>query len=265
MDMKNTSVVSTVFATHFRVVSALISREMVTRFGNNPGGYLWALLDPIANITFLTLIFSAIARNPPLGTSFPMFFATGFIAFHYYRSIENYVSAGIKSNKTLLSYPNVAPVDVIIARYVLQLATTTAIALVVLGFLMQVIRNPPVINFFPLVEAAFLASIMALGIAMANNVLFIKYRIYERLYAVVNRPLYLISGIFFLPDAIPHPFRELLLINPGIHVVMLFRQGFYPEYRAIGLDLPYVYTWVIVVFFSGMLIFRTNAATMRSN
>ena len=263
--MKSAGAARSVFATHFRVVSAMISREMVTRFGNNPGGYVWALLDPIANIAFLTLIFSTIARNPPLGTSFPLFFATGFIAFHYYRSIESFVSAGIKSNKTLLSYPNVAPADVIIARYVLQLATTTAIAVVVLGFVMQFIRNPPVLNFAPIIEAAFAASIMGLGISLANNVLFIKYRIYERLYAVVNRPLYLISGIFFLPDAVPHPFRELLLINPGIHIVMLFRQGFYPEYRAIGLNMPYLYAWVCILFFAGMAIFRANAAAMRSN
>jgi capsular polysaccharide transport system permease protein len=263
MDGKNTNVVRGVFVTHLRVVSAMISREMVTRFGNNPGGYVWALLDPIANIAFLTLIFSAVAHNPALGTSFAMFFATGFIAFSYYRQMENYVSAAIKSNKTLLSYPNVAPIDVIVARYVLQLVTTTAIAFVVLGVLLQTVRTPNTLNFLPIVEAVFAASILALGAGLANNVLFAKYTVYERLYAVFNRPLYLISGIFFLPDAIPHPFREIILLNPLIHIVMLFRQGFYPEYRAVGLDLGYLYGWVAVVFFAGMLIFRANAAVLR--
>lgn len=263
--MKDSSATGNVFVTHFRVVSAMISREMVTRFGNNPGGYVWALLDPIGNIAFLTLIFSAIARNPPLGTSFALFFATGYIAFSYYRQMESFVSAAIKSNKALLSYPNVAPIDAIVARYILQLVTTTAIAFVVLGFLLQIMRAPVAFDFASIVEAAFAASILGVGAGMTNNVMFAKYPVYERIYAVVNRPLYLISGVFFLPDSLPHPFRELVLINPVIHIVMLFRQGFYPEYRAIGLDLGYLYGWIGIVFFTGMVIFRANAAPLRSN
>lgn len=45
------------FVTHTRIVSALLIREMSTRFGNKPGGYIWALL---------LFIFQAIAHVPPL-------------------------------------------------------------------------------------------------------------------------------------------------------------------------------------------------------
>ncbi|MBC7312962.1 MAG: ABC transporter permease, partial [Rhizobium sp.] len=38
------------FVTHMRIVSALLIREMSTRFGNKPGGYIWALLDPVAHV-----------------------------------------------------------------------------------------------------------------------------------------------------------------------------------------------------------------------
>jgi capsular polysaccharide transport system permease protein len=263
MNLKALKLEQNLLIVHLRVVGAMLAREMITRFGNKPGGYIWALLDPIAHIGFMTLIFSAIARSPALGTSFPLFFATGFIAFQFYRAIETYVSASTKSNRALLSYPNVAPIDSIVARYFLQLGTTTAVAMVVLSFIIYTMRTPPNIHWPPIVEAAFAASILGLGSALANDVLFSKYPIYEKIFTVVTRPLYLVSGVFFLPDGVPHPFREILLYNPLIHVVMLFRQGFYPEYRAPEMDLGYLYTWVAVVFSGGMIIFRSNSASLR--
>ena len=31
----------------FRTISALIMREMQTTYGRSPGGYLWAVLEPV--------------------------------------------------------------------------------------------------------------------------------------------------------------------------------------------------------------------------
>lgn len=45
------------------MIFALLIREMATRFGSKPGGYLWAFLDPAAHILLMTAIFSAIARK----------------------------------------------------------------------------------------------------------------------------------------------------------------------------------------------------------
>ena len=251
------------YVTHLRVVAAMLAREMATRFGNKPGGYLWALLDPVANITIMTLVFSALAHMPALGTSFPLFYATGFLAFQFYNAVETYVASATNANKTLFSYPNVAPFDAVVARYLLQMGTTTMVACIVLGFVIYTTRVPPNLHWPPIIEAAFAASMLAFGAALANNVLFSKYPIYEKIFVLVTRPLYLISGVFFLPDSIPHPFHEILLLNPLVHVLMLFRTGFYPEYRAESMDMGYLYGWVLVVFFLGMVIFRANAATLR--
>lgn len=70
--------------------------------------------------------------------------------------------------------------------------------------------------------------------------------------------------MFFLPDEMPHPYRDILLTNPVCHVIMLFRTGFYPEYRAIGLDLPYLTTFSALVFFGGMIVFTLSRKTLRN-
>lgn len=250
--------------THFRVVGALLAREMSTRFGSKPGGYIWALVDPAAHIFLMTIIFRAIARLPALGTSFALFFATGYIAFQFYQAMSSYLNSAVRANKALLGYPNVAPIDTVIARFVLQIFTTSLVAFIVLGTIIATMRAEISINWPVILEAAAMACVFGLGVAMVNCVLFLKYPLYEQVFNIVNRPLFLISGVFFLPDTIPAPYRDLVFVNPLVHIIMGFRKGFYPEYRATGLDMSYLYEISFLTLFGGMLVFTFCRKTLRN-
>lgn len=249
---------------HARIVSALLIREMSTRFGSKPGGYIWALLDPAAHVILLTLLFQVIARTPALGTSFPLFFATGYIAFNFYSSTVNFISSAVKGNKALLSYPNVAPVDTVTARYILQFGTMAVVGFIIIGSILLTLHTTPVLDWSAILEAAIAASLLGLGVGMGNAVLFARAPLYEKVYGIVTKPLMLMSGVFFLPDHIPHPFREFLLLNPIIHVVILFRTGFYPEYRGDALNTEYLYGFILCVLFLGMLLFTRSSRVLRN-
>ena len=115
---------------HLRIVSAFIIREIATRYGRSPGGYIWALLEPLAFIAMMSMLMSAFGRLPSMGDSFPLFYATGFLAFNMYKSMEAYLASSISANKPLMSYPNVAPIDSVIARFILQGATSIVVTCV---------------------------------------------------------------------------------------------------------------------------------------
>ncbi len=249
--------------THIRVVAALVVRETSTRFGTKPGGYVWAFLDPASHIAFLSLIFMAIAHTPALGTSFPLFFATGYIGYQFYQATVGYLNNAVSGNRSLLSYPNVAPIDTVLARYILQVGTTAVVAFSVFAAISLTLRKPLTIEWPYIIEAAFAASLLALGTALANNVLFPKYPLYEKLYEILTRPLFLVSGIFYLPDSLPHPAREIIMLNPIAHVVMMFRKGFYPEYRALGYDAFYLYSVAFTLLLGGLFIFTTSRGVLR--
>jgi capsular polysaccharide transport system permease protein len=245
------------------VVAALVIREMSTRFGSKPGGYVWALLDPAAHIAFLSVIFLAISHAPALGTSYPLFFATGYIGFQFYQAMAGYLNSAVNANRALLSYPNVAPIDTIFARYILQLGTTALVGFCVFIPISMTMRTELNIQWPYIIEAAFAASVLALGVGFLNNVLFPRFPLYEKFYDIVTRPMFLISGVFYLPDSLPHPVREVVLINPLVHVIMLFRKGFYPEYRAIGFDGQYLYTIAFSVLFAGLALFTCSRGVLR--
>ena len=250
---------------HTRIVSALVIREMATRFGNKPGGYAWAFLEPAGYVLMMTVVFQAITHTPALGDSFPLFFASGYIGFYFYHATLGYLGGALNGNKALLNYPNVAPVDTVVARFILQMFTNGFVAAAVFILIIHFeMRTTPNINWAPLLEAGTLGGLLALGVGMSNTVLFLKFPFYESVYGIISRPLMLISGVFFVPDNLPHPYSDFVLINPVAHVIILFRTGFYPEYRATGLDLGYLYAFVLASLFSGTLLFSLAAKSLRN-
>ncbi len=250
--------------THIRVVAALLVREMSTRFGSKPGGYVWAIIDPVAHIAFLSLIFMAITHNPALGESFPLFFATGYLAFQFYQATAGYLNGAVKANRTLLSYPNVAPIDTIVSRYILQVGTTSVVTFCVLGIILLMVNQPVYFNWPAIIEAAFAATLLGLGVDIFNNIATLRFPLYEQLFGMINRPLFMISGVFFLPDALPAPIRDIVLYNPLVHVVMLFRKGFYQEYRALEMDMFYLYSCASTVMFIGLMLSTSSVSVLRS-
>jgi capsular polysaccharide transport system permease protein len=241
------------FRRQLAIISALIIREMTTRYGNKFGGYLWAILDPVLTIAIMTAIFSAIARVPPLGRSFVLFFATGYFSFYVYRSMQEQVSKAVSSNRALLAYPIVQPYDAIVSRTILQIATLFVVSIILFGTIATFTAFPS-LNLIPILTSASIAIVLGVGVGAANIVWFHLSSTYNQVWNVINRPAFMVSGVFFLPENIPSPYREILMWNPMIHVVGLFRQGFYPNYRAAYIDMQYIVGLAIFSLIFGFIL-----------
>lgn len=243
---------------HIRVTAALIIRETASRYGNKPGGYVWAILDPLAHVAMMTFLFKAIARTPALGTDFALFFASGYLPFSGYQGMSAFISGAVRANKNLFSYPVVAPIDAVVSRYILQLLTSVLVTIVIFAICTSEPHHLNSINMGVLVASFTMATLLGLGIGMMNIPLFNDFPIYEKIFSLINRPLFMLSGVFFLPDAMPHGVYEFLMWNPLVHLVMWFRTGIYAEYSAAGLDLWYVSECTAVVVMIGLTLFTVS-------
>ncbi|WP_208179558.1 ABC transporter permease [Sinorhizobium medicae] len=250
---------------HLRVTAALIVREMSTRFGSKPGGYLWAIFDPVAHVAMMTVIFQAIARTPALGLSFPLFFASGYLPFAFYQRMSSFMAGTVKANKALFSYPIVSPLDAIVSRFILQLMTDTLVSILILVMILELSGVAQPMDIAGMIEAAGAAALLGLGMGTINIVMFARFPLYEQIFGIINRPLFMISGVFFLPDSLPHPFRDFILYNPLVHIIMWFRASIYPEYRAYGLDKGYVIEFALVCFVAGLALLTTSVREIRED
>ncbi|WP_151611065.1 ABC transporter permease [Sinorhizobium alkalisoli] len=250
---------------HVRVTGALMVREMSTRYGNKPGGYAWALIDPVAHVLLLTLIFQTISKVPALGSSFSLFFASGYLPYSFYQSMAAFTSGAIKANRNLLNYPVVSPFDAVVSRYFVQMLTSALVGCIVMA---TVILHDGVslhADLRGVVSAFFLATFLGFGMGLINSVLFARSPLYEQVYGVITRPLFMLSGVFFLTDSIPHPYRDMLLYNPIAQVIMAFRKSIYPEYRAFGLDMFYIVIVAVMLISVGLMLFTTSGRAIRED
>ncbi len=249
---------SSKLAIHLRVLRSLVKREVITRFARTSGGYFWAIVEPVAVISLLAAVFSLLVRTPPLGDSFILFFATGWLAFSFYRGVSDFGSASIGSNKALLNFPSVSPYDTVIARVYLEAVTLALSAIITFALIFVFLDIAPSMRFGYIFAGAGLAVAFGLGVALANAVLFIYYPSYQRIFAILNRPLFIISGVLFIPEALPAGAREWVLWNPLTHIISLFRKGFYPEYDAPYVDLVYVGAVTLLVLTIGLNLIHRN-------
>lgn len=237
-----------------RTIAALVLREMSTRYGRTPGGYLWAILEPLAAILFLSLGFSLVIRSPSLGTSFLLFYATGYLAFDLYQTISNTTARALNFSKPLLQFPAVTWVDAILARFVLNSLTGSLVAILLLAGTLVVIDSRTVLDLPPAVLAMALSMILGLGVGTLNCVLMGLYPLWEVAWSVITRPLFLASGVFFLYQDLPPVAQEILWYNPLMHITGLMRTGFYPTYTAAYVNVTYVLLTSLTLLALGLVL-----------
>ena len=239
-----------------RTVTALLLREMSTTYGRSALGYLWAILEPVGGIALMTVIFSYAFRAPPIGTSFPLFFASGILPFMAYTDVGSKVAVALRFSRALLFYPGVTYLDALIARFVMNAMTQVMIATMVLtGTILTF--NLKVILDLPAIALGFgMAFSLGLGIGTLNCYLLSVFPVWERVWAILNRPLFLISCIFFLFDTIPQPYRGWLWWNPIVHLIGQVRRGVYSTYDAAYVSPLYVFSISLVTFSTGLLLLR---------
>ena len=245
------------FAT-VRAVLALMLREMATTYGRSPGGYLWAVLEPVGGIAILTLIFSFGFNAPSLGTNFPIFYATGVLPFMMFNSVCNRVSTALLFSKSLLAYPAVTFVDALIARFIVNTVTQAMVAYVVFGGILLIYETRTLPDPVLIAQSLGLTAALALGVGTLNAYLIARFAVWQVVWSILTRPLFLVSGIFFLFNAMPHPMRDVVWYNPLIHVVGIMRAGFYPTYDAEYTSMAYVVLVSLVTFAAGLLLLRRS-------
>lgn len=239
-----------------RTVSALMMREMTTRFGRTPGGVIWVVLQPLATILVLGFAFSLIARTPALGTSYIFFKATGLLPFNAFKSISNMVGRAFSFSSALLVYPGVTWVDALLARLFLNALVSFLVTFLILGGIILFQDLSLIIDWGPVLLAMLLASFLGFGIGVLNCYLFERIAIWSNIWGIMTAPLMIVSGVIMLYEAMPTIAQQYLWYNPVLHIAGLMREGFYSTYQPTYVSIPYVLICALVPMALGLVLLR---------
>lgn len=240
-----------------RIVLALMLREMSATYGRNPGGYLWAVVQPVATILILVVAFSFVFRAPSLGTSFPLFYATAVLPIRLFQELSQVTGFSMIFNFPLMGYPRVTYVESYISRAILSILTQIMVSVIILVGIYVIEGDRPYIDFTPVLLAYGAAVFLALGVGMFNCYAVIAFPVWKTIWNILTRPLMLISGLFYLYEDLPQIGKDILWYNPLVHITGYNRTGFYSTYSPEYISMTYVFVFgLIPMFFGALLLYR---------
>lgn len=250
--MTNQSFLS-LLSLQLRVIGSLILRETRAAFGTSRIGYLWALIVPLMGIIVLVVIFSFGGRLPsPYGGSLALFLALGLLTLQFYTELASKLMTVFTANQALLTYPPIKAVDTLLARFVLISLTYLIInAIFVIALVWFNLADWPA-HPHHLMLAFLCTAGIGLGMGTLNAVISSMFNSWQHINQIINRPLFFISGIFYLPSALPSNVLNVLKWNPVMQLIEWMRTGYYPDYNSIVLDIEYICIIMIVLIFLGL-------------
>jgi ABC-type polysaccharide/polyol phosphate export permease/Flp pilus assembly protein TadD len=228
-------------AARWRVIHAVMLREMRTRFGRSRLGYLWAIVEPLTHLLTLGSVFALFNHSPPpVGDSLFLFYLTGLLPFLMFSHVTTEMMSALASNGSVLQLPVVKRTDIVLARGLLNLATEVAVGIV--AFSVAALLGEQGMPHDPLVavQAIMLLWLMGMGIGAMNVVVSEFLPSWETFYNSVLRLMYFASGIYYSPISMPDWARSVLVWNPVLQGIEFFRSGFYSQYHPHWLDVGYL-------------------------
>jgi capsular polysaccharide transport system permease protein len=242
--------------TQLQVIHALVLRESRTRYGAHQLGYIWALLEPLFWVITFFGIFYFTNRSIHYGMDVVSFITTGVIPYEMFRESLGRSQTAIQANTALLFYPQVRPLDLVIARVSLEFVTLVTVFIIIMGAHSLYLGELHIDNLLAVMSGLLLTSLLGAAVGLFFNALSVYTKLIDRIVPLLLRPLFFISGLFFTANELPEQARNLLLWNPVLHCVELVRDGWFTSYHAEHLNLPYVVLWILVFAYAGLVLER---------
>lgn len=243
-------------ASHPRTIMALVLREMASRYGRTPGGYIWAVIEPLGMIIFLSYGFSLLLRSPPLGGSFIVFYATGQLVYTLFLRTNTTTMTALRYSRSLLSYPAVSWIDAVLARLILNVLTELLVAYILLGSIILIFDHRSTLDFAAILTAFSLAILLGFGMGLINCVLISFFPVWRQTWKIITRPLFLASGVIWIYEELPRLAQDILWWNPLVHITGLSREGFFSTYDPQHVSVLFVMTPALIMIAMGLLLIR---------
>ncbi len=216
------------------VLFQLVGRDLKLKYKRMALGYLWSLLNPLLQLTVLSIVFSHIVRvDLP---HYPLFIFSGFLPWTFFHnSLTQSASSFLEAEpfiKKIYLPREIFPLSKTVVTFVDFLFALGALAILALILGYHFLGNA----LLGLPLALALLFFFTWGCGMAFSVLTVYFRDTPYLLSVGLQMLYFMTPIFYPLDSLPGRYRTLFSCNPVYTQVHLFQQMFYhgtfPSLRA---------------------------------
>lgn len=242
--------------TQVRVVTALMLRELTTRFGRENIGFLWVMVEPLL-FAGLIAIFWRVSKGPTdYGVDIVAFVVSGYVPMVMFRSVVNRAVSSFTANGSLMYHRQIKILDIILVRFLIELIghmmayLFIAVALITFGFF----PIPYDLGFLLLGWAYF--SLFSLSVALVVAPLSEMSEVIEKIVPVTNYMMVPFSGAFFLVGSLAPAAANIVLYSPPVHGMEMMRLGVFGPSINPQFDYLYPLAFCLPCMLIGLLLCR---------
>lgn len=237
---------------YFDILTVLAEKDFKVRYRNSVLGFLWSLLNPLAYMAILTLVFSFMLRM-----SIQNFAAWMLIALLVWRFFQVGTSQGLMS---IVSNPSLVD-KVYLPRYLIVLSNNLANFvgsslefLVLLPLLVWLGVGLTAYAFMlPLLLA--LEFLLVFAISLWLSALNMKYRDFYQLWDIALQLGFFLTPIVYSASLIPARFQLIYSLNPVTRLIEVERGIFLEQQLPTVFDMTVILASILFLLALGLLIF----------
>ncbi|MBS7813389.1 ABC transporter permease [Roseococcus pinisoli] len=242
----------------FRVLRALIVRELMMRYGREGGGFAWVVIEPMLLCVGVTTVWMLLKPGYERGVVVAALVFTGYMPLTLWRHLTNPAVHMLRRNRHLFYHRSISTLDLFWSRQILEFTATTAAFLIVYVALRGLGLVEPIYNWSLCLMAWLIMAYIAGAASLIMAVVTENFEWSERIVQPFQYLVVPLSGVFFVVDWLPQGAQNIIWFNPLIHSYEMMRAGF------IGPGLTTHWTWWYPILFSSILVFFGTAGITRA-
>ncbi|MEM2614518.1 MAG: ABC transporter permease, partial [Nitrososphaerota archaeon] len=206
------------------LIRHLAVKEFKLRYRNSALGFLWSLLNPLAMMIILTIVFSALLRTSI--EKFPVFLLTALLVWRFFSIASSMALWSIIGNSSLVT-------KVYFPRWLLVLSSNLAN---LIGSSLEFIALFPLLIFLGM-KLTFLTLLLPLilviefilimGVSLPLSALNVYYRDVSQIWDLALQAGFFLCPIVYDIKLIPENYLFLYLLNPMTRIIQSVRKILY--------------------------------------
>lgn len=235
------------------VLYHLLVRDLRLKHKHTKLGYLWSLLNPVFQMSVLTVVFSHLVRLEM--RDYTLFIFSGMLPWMFFQSSWFIGSYAFIENQNFIKkvyLPKlVFPLARVIVRWTDYLFSLVALSLIawVMGFSIQ-----PTVWMLP--AAIVLMFLFTLGVTVTMAVAVVFLRDLLHLQTVLMQLLYFATPILYPLEVMPEKYRPLMALNPLYTQIRLFQRLIYDGVAPSAAEWGMAAAMALAFFSLGLLALR---------
>jgi ABC-type polysaccharide/polyol phosphate export permease len=240
------------------LLMTLCFREFEKRYIKNFFGFIWAILDPLAFIVILYLVFGERYGNKDPNTiPFIVYLITGYIAFNFFNDSIMAITVTIKEHSFLLKKVNFR---VAILPIVTVLSNLFVHGIVLIIAVVALLINHIHLSWywFQLFYYIMALSIFLIAAGWLTSSIYLFFPDIKNIISIITRILFFLTPIFWNMNGLPPNTQFILKLNPVYYIVNGYRDSFLYNKGFWEHPLLTLYFWVVcfICLIVGVAVFK---------